>query len=304
MMRAKEPLLDLLSFYMKAKSLTESEARSILLLPLIEIPEIGVDVDSEWCRFLDLPENQNPNESLVDRDDFILLHAAYFIPNFGVYVFKLKQVTAEEELEYAPIEIDVELLFSIKNADSKPVRITGHMTVNQHITEDINFQNVYVHYRGRKERISADTKGNKNAEITMRQLIYGFRILRYFNRFQDSLDKYPVHVSRVSTKRLSISTNTPEKRLKALNTPRIVYLNALPEEHVGTPTVPGAVVNPRKLHQRKGYWKTLKHERYSKHPKYLEKDAIRVKPSWVGSVKTEYEGNVYRVLLPNTVKED
>ena len=77
--------------------------------------------------------------------------------------------------------------------------------------------------------------------------------------------------------------------------PSILVLNKLPTERENKEEGVGHTV---RYHQRRGHFKTLRHEKYRHHPKYLVENGIYVKPTWVGEQEGEYRGNSYKVLLP------
>lgn len=293
---------ELLMLYVKDKCITEAEARNVLMLPLVELPELGNGVDNEWTRFLDSEgANVVDKDVMVTREDFFLLEASYWIPGIGFYVFKIKPTIAGME-EYSPICLEFEFFYFVHKPDARKIVLRGEVTIDSTgLSEQINFQNFNILHKGKKQNISE----SKNSELAIKQIIYGIRTIYFFGMFQQSLDLYPVVVTRKDPKKLTVGKDKVNRRLEnlSINSPRIVFLNALPEQYSKTDVVPGGESLPRKLHQRKGYWKTLKDERFSKHPKYLIENAIRVKPAWVGSVKSEYNGNVYKVILPSNKQQ-
>lgn len=51
-----------------------------------------------------------------------------------------------------------------------------------------------------------------------------------------------------------------------------------------------------KPHHRRGFFKTLRAERFKGHPLYMKEKAIYVRPTWIGDKEKVVDGNVYTIL--------
>lgn len=293
----KDLLFKTLSFYVEQKTITEAEAKKILMLPVIEIDD--VKDPGPWADFLDHPDQNkhNPEEMFITRDDFILLESAYSIPGFGIYVFKLSPVDPANE--YGPITISADILSEEYGPKRRAVRLTCEVILDQFHPDEIKINNIVAHYAGHSIKVTADMVENR--EMGMIKVTAGLRLIHFFNRFQEGLDRYPVEVKPAKVSTMMRSANTTDKRIKQAlaKSTRIIFLNTLPVAQTVADVKNQGEVAARKMHQRRGHWKTLRDPRYAKHPKYMIENAIRVRPAFVGSLKGEYNGNVYRVLLPN-----
>ena len=106
--------------------------------------------------------------------------------------------------------------------------------------------------------------------------------------FAKTNGKYPVVVR--SSKPCSTG-----KVYKRKGLPRLIYMNALPRSEP-KPHQGGSHASPMR-HQRKGHYKTLKSERFKKHPLYGVEKGVFVRAAWVGSKEVVHEGNRYTVIV-------
>ena len=86
-----------------------------------------------------------------------------------------------------------------------------------------------------------------------------------------------------------------KKVYKRKGLPRLIYMNALPRSEP-KPHQGGSHASPMR-HQRKGHYKTLKSERFKKHPLYGVEKGVFVRAAWVGSKEVVHEGNRYTVIV-------
>lgn len=100
-------------------------------------------------------------------------------------------------------------------------------------------------------------------------------------------DQYPV--IQQSTKPAQKGTKPCKRR----DLPRLIYMNKLPSAH--SQSLGGHHASPRG-HERRGHYKTLRHEKYKHHPKYGVEKGIYVRPAWVGDKTVVHEGNRYTVI--------
>lgn len=131
-------------------------------------------------------------------------------------------------------------------------------------------------------------------------------ILHVFKEFNNQKDRYLIKVERQNPLPTLPGDSVEETLIKSYG-PKVVYLNA-PSKSALTVSE-GPVVNcqqqvgeefvPRQLmagHLRRGHWKTLRALRFQRHPKYLVKNGIYVKPAWVGPKVIVSEGKIYTIL--------
>jgi hypothetical protein len=103
-------------------------------------------------------------------------------------------------------------------------------------------------------------------------------------------DQYPVVKRRVT----SATLNKQMRPHKRRDLPRLIYMNKLPSTN-NTVHQGGHHASPRG-HERRGHYKTLRHEKYKHHPKYGVEKGIYVRPAWVGDKSVVHEGNRYTVI--------
>lgn len=125
------------------------------------------------------------------------------------------------------------------------------------------------------------------------------RITTAFLRWLHTTDYYPVEVRSEKAALKSLNRNKPWKRR---DLPRIVFMNQFPNADTSS----NGEVSPKvsegdsdrtvRGHPRKGHYRTLRAERFMRHPMYLKR--MWFKATWVGPTETTYNGNRYKVLLP------
>lgn len=82
----------------------------------------------------------------------------------------------------------------------------------------------------------------------------------------------------------------------------IRYMNEMPRQRGESQKKGGTHASPRP-HTRRGYRRTLTHEKYRNHPLYRVEGGIYVKPAFVGNENVIVEGTEYRLLHPNAEKK-
>lgn len=85
---------------------------------------------------------------------------------------------------------------------------------------------------------------------------------------------------------------------------KIIFLNTLPGNTNPQKSSDGVKQHSKSGHQRRGYWVTLRAERFKNHPMYMVHKGVYRQPSWVGPTSTKYQGNIYKVVLPGETVED
>lgn len=56
--------------------------------------------------------------------------------------------------------------------------------------------------------------------------------------------------------------------------------------------------NEKTPHMRRGYWWTMRNERYKSHPHYQKENANYRQASWVGPGQFNWQGKTYKIILP------
>lgn len=116
-----------------------------------------------------------------------------------------------------------------------------------------------------------------------------------FRDFNNQRDRYLVKVEPTDKPKKPKGLSTPRTQLVEAIGPRIIYLAKLPS--VGDSENGGnGGVREMTPHQRRGYWITLKAERFKYHPKYMVENGVYRKPAWVGPKEAIVEGNIYTIL--------
>jgi len=123
--------------------------------------------------------------------------------------------------------------------------------------------------------------------------------LSEFFKYQNNSDRRLVTVDPIIKKKAvnGFEKMDIRKRLRArsASSSHIIYLNSVPVAQDAKGTGAGGH-SSKTAHARKGYSYTLKHERYSKHPKYQIEKAMWRKSCYIGELESDFEGNTYRVL--------
>jgi hypothetical protein len=86
---------------------------------------------------------------------------------------------------------------------------------------------------------------------------------------------------------------------KANEGPKVIYLNNLNFGSAVGDT--GSIGSAKCGHRRRSHHKTLKDDRFKNHPKYMVKNGIIIKATWVGPKTTIAYGNIYTVKLKNGI---
>lgn len=114
-----------------------------------------------------------------------------------------------------------------------------------------------------------------------------------FLKFAYESDMYPVLVHKTKKSFKDRKDEKSKQPWKSSALPRIIYLNALPVETSDVPSGTGA---PKRPHQRRGFYKTLRAERYRNHPLFQVPKAIYCRPAFVGAKEAIVAGNRYTVI--------
>jgi hypothetical protein len=88
-------------------------------------------------------------------------------------------------------------------------------------------------------------------------------------------------------------------KLKSAPHASIIFLDRLPTRSESVKDVERLCTESttKRGHQRIAYRKTLTADRYRNHPKYMVKDGVRVRTTWVGErTSSDLEGNTYTVM--------
>ena len=278
----KSSLTATLARVVKLKAISESHSLLLASRPLVEMDDLEPSADTEWSRYV--AAYPTKDFTLMDREDFIFLSAIYSIPRYGFYYLHIhptdmpvnRSFTAT--LEYYPVDtkVDGAIITEIAYDGDSSSPLTFIKTI---IKSSVVVTN--------SRELITDMAGN-------------FLIaLKMFMQFQESLDRYPVEVRNTRTRLNRGNPKAIDTKLMNVHhkAPRLIYLNQLPSTSTADSKGTGEPTGSRAMHQRKGHWKTLTHERYRGNPKFGIENGVRVKPSWVGVRETLVAGNVYKVIL-------
>lgn len=293
---SREILTKILGTMVDDGNFYEERARKIIALPFVEC----VDINS-WREFYKTLAWPDSVVNGLFLDDLILLDAVYALDDN--YMFRLKYIDNSEDPETSIYRASIEMFFkhnklgpTAGGSVHATVTIYPKLLVSRFVTVDTAVM-----------KLGTTTKDYKSNESICDLVTKALSKLKLFNYYQDSLDRYAVEVSPSAARRVVVSnTKHGAVRLKrAPEGPRIVYLNELPKESSSTGNSNSVSVGVQKPHQRRGSWRTLTHERFAKHPKYMIEKGLRVKPYWVGDRETTYQGHIYRIMeKPASVIED
>ncbi len=115
-----------------------------------------------------------------------------------------------------------------------------------------------------------------------------------FLKFAYECDMYPVYVRKTKKSFKDRKDEKSKQPWKSSALPKIIYLNALPVE-VDSPSTIGMGA-PKRPHQRRGCFKTLRAERYRNHPLFQVPKAIYCRPAFVGPKEAVVAGNRYSII--------
>lgn len=120
----------------------------------------------------------------------------------------------------------------------------------------------------------------------------------YFN-YERYSDRQVMSVSPDLNKPLKgLRSNVLKTRLRAVaaQSSHVIYLNTMPvEKKISSGGIHASPVG----HPRRGYYYTLKHERYSNHPLFQVPKALYKKAVWVGPENSTFQGNTYKMCKTN-----
>jgi len=195
--------------------------------------------------------------------------------------------------------------FSIKyytGNKQTPLMYSGIITVTvSNSTADIKIVSGQESAKKRMRKLGQlPPKDDADLEESLKEGLYTVSVrLMALISYARAKDLYPVIVeSKHSTKKKGgIKNSSPSKEKTG---PRVIYLNVLPTKRVldHREDLPLPVDSSGKRpHARRGFWKTLRSERFKNHPLYMVPNAIRVRPAWIGDKTKVIDGNIYTVLI-------
>ena len=76
----------------------------------------------------------------------------------------------------------------------------------------------------------------------------------------------------------------------------VIFLNRIPY-HPGSKNAKLAE-NEKSPHMRRGYWWTMRADRYKSHPHYQRENANYKQASWIGPEQFNWQGKSYKIVLP------
>lgn len=115
-----------------------------------------------------------------------------------------------------------------------------------------------------------------------------------FRDYNNQKDRYAIRVAEQRKPKVK-GLPTPKEILRSSQGPRVIYLDALPTQK-GNNCNTSDSVREHRPHHRRGTWITLRAERFKYHPKYMVKNGVYRKPTWVGPREAIVNGNIYTVI--------
>jgi len=137
-------------------------------------------------------------------------------------------------------------------------------------------------------------KTGQTPESIMKHSIAGiFSKLTLFDQFAFEQDMYLTSVTANKPRSPRNARAHKRQPWRCRHLPRLIYLNQLPVEPAEHRK--GHHRSP-KPHQKRGFFRTLKHPKFKKHPLYMVYKGVYVRPAWVGKITDVIEGNRYTIV--------
>lgn len=278
----RKTVVDIMTNYVRANTLTESSALTVLRLPMIVVDDTYADgKDSSLLR--DALDGKSIDLRRLPFDD-----ATYWIRNYGLYRITLKDETTNTELFYTvTIYLD---------PGDKPIafgNIVASIDLKLAVSGSVITVASVIKPGGDEVIDSARTKNEELITMLEISSLYALCSINEFLHKCETTDRSAV----VRTPR-SIVPRTGSKTVNKLrqaydNAPRVCYLRTMPSPSDPTGMCTGIKLKP---HQRIKHTRTLRHGRYKNHPLFQVPDGIKIDTYWVGEKYAEYQGNIYKLL--------
>lgn len=275
-----------LSRLVREKALTQKEANAWVRLPLFNIPDSGAS--EEWDRYQDKFRGKvdNLHSDQIHRcfDEFLCL-----ILNDEGTSGGLSRITFNEHT------VDV-LYFTL---DKEIARVD--LTVKwKEFYDRVDIVKVLVNGHDRT-RLARDHKGVLNLQLKLggepdfptivaKLFINSVYKSLTFMMYNDDLDRHAFKCEPKNRPKIN-GMSDRKTQLRHHAGPRVIYLDRPLYESDKSGTS-----RTVKYHERAGYRKTLKADRFKNHPLYMVDKAIKVKSAWVGEETFEYKGATYTLM--------
>ncbi len=271
---------DLVLHLLRDRKIDVNVAKAILSSPLIVIPD--PDVTSLETNQLTLLNPDNVwGKYMIDTAWNDIPESEYVHPLIQYTVLSSIKVISSKGTSVA-----IQHVFIRDHGDgTKSIRSTViHQGLNRVVGSKVFIENNGVLQRD-------DGSGEFGAYLSTKELLH--RWLDYTR----SLRLTPV---LQSVKGNTVSKKSPDG-LKVKSAPHasIIFLDRLPTRSESVKDVERVCTESttKRGHQRIAYRKTLTADRYRNHPKYMVKDGVRVRTTWVGErTSSDLEGNTYTVM--------
>lgn len=270
--------------------LTEDEGKRWMKLPLIVIPPALVQFNNgelihhvpgnPWSEFVAFnSEDPEVLDALVEFpfEEFLTYHPLRENSDFpAVYV--------KHTLNPDMPELYEQCMFGFATADELVAHVRATVTQVPETPEGKNCYYQFWDIQGAKVNDASTIVGES------RNLLASWMV------YTDSLKLFPV-----------VQTPPPKKigkkasyrvQVKEHNSPVVLFLGKLPTKTESGANLPTVASHKKAPHQRIAHYKTLTHERYRNHPKYMVPNGVRVRSAWVGDVTAiDREGATYKVVM-------
>lgn len=275
---------DILMLLVKNNSITLEEAKEILTYPLIAIPDprlrttdagklmpLGVVLNDPWHQFA-LDAHRKP---IVDK---LIAH---------------------------PLSIYSAMTKTGFEVDGKLIEVIGHYYVKT-VAEGLIKARATTFFIDTGKFVTAPFE-EQNGEITTPNFDRKGRKYISYTAIKDLMSVWFDYISSLKltpvlkhVKEIPVGKKAGDNlKLKSAPHASIIFLDRLPTRNESVKDVERVCTESttKRGHQRIAYRKTLTADRYRNHPKYMVKDGVRVRTTWVGErTSSDLEGNTYTVM--------
>lgn len=294
----KRPDTDLITEALRLKIITMKEAMEWMRLPFITIPDIrGQDTDVEFREFVAKQTEKGVYGKTAIVSEF--LTNDFYFDEFIVQV-------EGEIVRIAKQKEQSRVLFSMLPNDLRGYKREHWMSsfyLKTTMVDDKPHLDLIPATELLRKRISElgkipEMRKSLDAMVENGKTISGY--CTWFCDYNNQKHKYLIEVGpeRKPGKKKGSGLATPKEIIWQAAGPRLLYLDKLPTSgsNEGVTETEEGDVRVMRPHQRRGYWVTLRADRFRDHPKYMVKNGVYRKPCWIGPKEAVVNGNVYRVL--------
>lgn len=271
---------DIVLTLLRQRKIDVKMAKLILSSPLIVIPDSGVTTDDDAQLVLTQPDNP---------------WGKFLIHEQSVRPLPL-------DIEHPLIEYSVLSVFKISSKYGNS-EVVQHLFIKDHGDGAKSVRSTIFYLGANKElksKVFMETNNvppvNDNSKELEAYLAVR-EILHYWLDYTRSIRLTPV-LQKVKGQDVSKKSSDGAK-VKSAPHASLIFLDRLPNRSESVEDVERVCTEStsKRGHQRIAYRKTLTADRYRNHPKYMVKDGVRVRTTWVGErTSTDLEGNTYTVM--------